>query len=104
MTLNERKILLCGRKSLRETDVACYVYWPEDFRFTYLPIKSTFVNIFKVPIQAIRAVNELVRTLAAVRARLHPKGQTTPSPDLVETFEWNDNVSHYNVIFDSDGK
>lgn len=41
--------------------------------------------IFKIPIQAIRAVNELVRTLASVKARLN--GQQTA--DLVEKVQWS---------------
>ena len=38
-----------------------------------------FFLFFKIPIQAIRAVNELVRTLASVRTRLN--GQKALNPD-----------------------
>jgi hypothetical protein len=55
----------------------CHIsYSPEELSFWHFS--------FKVPIQAIKAVNELVRTLAAVRARLDLP-QT--SADLVEDVE-----------------
>jgi hypothetical protein len=52
-----------------------------DLKFTpELSAHFVLLCVFKVPIQAIRAVNELVRTLAAVKARLN--GQA--SADLAQ--------------------
>lgn len=61
---------------LREITIEHKTHWPE----VSARVVHSFCSLLKVPIQAIRAVNDLVRTLAAVKARLN--GQK--SADLQE--------------------